>query len=315
MRKHQEPRRIGAETPQHVRVVDPARPVGAAPSWVAHLQRQVGNAATAAYLLRSAAVAPVPTVQRDPPRPVGFGQDQPETYEPAFMKDALPGAGKILRALAAVTGWMTIMHIAEEASRKETSSEVLQVIIAGGLLGGLLRDDAVAEVLPQSWLIALAQREVSSKGPLARQHLDHYLAGSGSDFVEDVATLYRQDGGFKQESEIQIDNGGALSGQFSVSQASYWSQEWQYALGAVDEVHYELVRVVDEVHAEVSIRLRDNYEWHPDEYRSWGSHIAHVALEAAKQNGAKNYWEVGQATIVLNVGRALVGKLREAKRP
>jgi hypothetical protein len=210
---------------------------------------------------------------------------------------------------------MTIYHIAQEASRKKSLSEVLQVIIAGGLLGGLLRDDAVAEILPQSWLIALAQREVTSKGPLARQHLDHYLAGSGSDFVEDVAALYQQDGGFKQESELQISGAGELSGQFQVPQPAYFSPEWQYALGAVDEVHYELLSAVDDVHAEVSIRIRDNYEWHPDEYRGWGSHIAHVALENAKQNGAKNFWEVGQATVRLSVGKTLIQKLRTASAP
>ena len=57
------------------------------------------------------------------------------------------------------------------------------------------------------------------------------------------------------------------------------------------------------------IRLRDNYEWHPDEYRGWGSHIAHVALENAKRNGAKNFWEVGQATVRLFVGKKLLKKL------
>jgi hypothetical protein len=287
---------------------------GTAP-WVILMQRQVGNAATAAYLQRTGAVPTGRAVQREPPRPVGFGQDQPETYEPAFMKDALPGVGKVFRALASLFGWMTIYHIAQEASRKKSLSEVLQVIIAGGLLGGLLRDDAVAEILPQSWLIALAQREVTSKGPLARQHLDHYLAGSGSDFVEDVAALYQQDGGFKQESELQISGAGELSGQFQVPQPAYFSPEWQYALGAVDEVHYELLSAVDDVHAEVSIRIRDNYEWHPDEYRGWGSHIAHVALENAKQNGAKNFWEVGQATVRLSVGKTLIQKLRTASAP
>lgn len=288
---------------------------GPAPHWVILMQRQVGNAAAAAYLQRTGAVPTRGVVQRDPPRPVGFGQDQPETYEPAFMKDALPGIGKVFRGLASLFGWVTIYHIAQEASRKKSFSEVLQVIIAGGLLGGILRDDAVAEILPQSWLIALAQREVASKGPLARQHLDHYLAGSGSDFVEDVATLYQQDAGFKQESEIQIDDAGELSGQFTMPQIAYSNPEWQYALGAVDEVHYKLLGAVDDVHAEVSIRIRDNYEWHPDEYRGWGSHIAHVALENAKQNGAKNFWEVGQATVRLTVGKKLIQKLTTASAP
>jgi hypothetical protein len=232
------------------------------------------------------------------------------------MKDALPGVGKVFRAWAALAGWMTIYHVAQEASRQNSLTGVLNVMIAGGLLGALAREDAIAEVVPQSWLIALAQREVSSKGPLARQHLDHYLAGSGSDFVEDVARLYQQDGGFKQQSETKIVDAAQLTGQFSVAQGGFANAEWQYALGAVDEVRYELLRAVDDVHAEVSIRIHDNYEWHPDEYRSLGgSHIAHVALEYAKQNGAKNFWEVGQATVRLHVGKELIQMLGAASAP
>ena len=249
-----------------------------------------------------------PLVQRSPPRPVGFGQDKPETYEPAFMKDALPGIAKVFYGLASLVGWTTIYHMAKEASRKKTLIEVMDVLIRGGIFG-MARADAVAEILPQSWLIALAQREVSLKGPLARQHLDHYLAGSGTDFVEDVAALYKQDSGFKQASETAISEAGELSGQFALSQGDFTNGEWQYALGAVDEVHYKLLSAVDDVNAEVLIRIRDNYEWHPDEYRSWGSHIAHVALENAKQNGAKNFWEVGEATVSLRVGAKLITAL------
>ena len=249
-----------------------------------------------------------------PGGPIGFGQDQPETYDPAFMKDALPGVSKVFIALASLVGWATVYHMAKEASRAKSLIEVMNVLIRGGIFG-IARADAVAEILPQSWLIALAQREVSLKGPLARQHLDHYLAGSGSDFVEDVAALYRQDSGVKQGSEIAIRDAGELSGQFALSQQDFNNVEWQYALGAVDEVHYKLLSAVDDGNAEVLIRIRDNYEWHPDEYRGWGSHIAHVALENAKQNGAKNFWEVGEATVRLRVGAKLIKKLRDTGAP
>ena len=56
---------------------------------------------------------------------------------------------------------------------------------------------------------------------------------------------------------------------------------------------------VDDVHAQVSISYTGQLRVAPRRYRSWGSHIAHVALEYAKQNGAKNFWEVGQATVRL----------------
>jgi hypothetical protein len=51
-------------------------------------------------------------------------------------------------------------------------------------------------------------------------------------------------------------------------------------------------------------------QWHPDEYRGWGSHVAHVALERAKENGAKNFFEVGEATVILPVGKELVDRLK-----
>jgi hypothetical protein len=75
-----------------------------------------------------------------------------------------------------------------------------------------------------------------------------------------VAALYRQDEGFKAGTEEHIKDGAALKGVTKLSQPDFVNEEWQYALGAVDEVHYELLRPIDEDHAEVKIRIRDPYE-------------------------------------------------------
>lgn len=104
-----------------------------------------------------------------------------DTYEPAFMNDAFAGRRQGLPCSGKSVRMDDVYHIAQEASRTESFNEVLQVIIGGGLLGGLLRDDAVAEILPQSWLIALAQRDVAGTprtpvpGPLSRRKREYTL--------------------------------------------------------------------------------------------------------------------------------------------
>ena len=279
------------------------RRAGVVPHVLLALQRRVGNQATSGLIDLS-------RDEDNAPKPVGFGQQAPEVYTADFLKDSEPGVTKFFRVLASAAGWTTIYHVIQEVQRQQTGADKLQVIIRAGLLGGVARGDLVADLLPQSWLIELSQREVDNAGPLARQHLDHYLAGTGTDFVEDVARLYREDDGFRAETERLIGEGAEFVGVGSIPQICYANREWQYALGAVDEVHWDVLRAVDDTHAEVKIRIRDPYQWHPDEYRTWGSHLGHVALERAKENGAREYLEVGEATITLDVGSVITKKLR-----
>jgi len=279
------------------------------------LQRLAGNHATTTIV--QPLVRALPTVQRDDgaPQPGGLDSSEHDIYAPDFIRDMSPGIAKFARALAALFGWMTVYHVVMELSRAQSTEDALNVVIRAGLLGGLLRGDLAAEVIPQSWLIALAQREVDAKGPLARLHLDHYLAGSGDDFVEDVARLYRDDDGIRAATEREIVTAQTLNGAFPLFQGDFTNAEWQYSLGAIDSLRYELIQPRDDIHGDVRIALRDPYEWHPHEYRTWSSHLAHVALERAKENGARNFWEVGQATVALRVGRGLIERLRSDHSP
>ncbi len=261
------------------------------------LQRLAGNCAVARLVQPEP--MPFPTVQpfEGVPQAPALGSSDHEVYSPGFVKDLTPGIATFARALASLVGWMTAYHLVMELKRARSTEEALNVIIRAGLFGGLMRGDLVAEVTPQSWLIA------------------HYLAGSGDDFVEDVVRLYRDDDGFRAATERVIVEAEALDGTFALSQGDFANEEWQYSLGAVDTVSYELVQRLDDTHATVRIVLRDRYEWHPHEYRGWGSHIAHVALERAKENGARDYWEVGQAIIALRVGRRLAERLQSRQNP
>lgn len=279
------------------------------------LQRLAGNCAV--VRLVQPAPMPFPTVQPAegvPPAPAFGGSDQ-EAYSPDFVKDLAPGIATFARALASLGGWMTAYHVVMQLKRARSTRDMLEVIIRAGFFGALLHEDVAAEVIPQSWLIALAQREVDAKGPLARRHLDHYLLGSGDDFVEDVARLYRDDDGFRAATERMIVEAEALDGTLALAQGDFTNPEWKYSLGAVDTVSYELVERRDDTHANVRIVLRDRYEWHPHEYRDWGSHIAHVALERAKENGARDYWEVGEAIVALRVGRRLAERRQSTPSP
>lgn len=58
------------------------------------------------------------------------------------------------------------------------------------------------------------------------------------------------------------------------------------------------------VKAQVHLTLRDPYEWHPAEARA--SQCVHQAAENLKKKGAKNYFEVGDAQIELEIDPRLV---------
>ena len=149
-------------------------------------------------------------IQRDPEREPPRVRVRPglATYEPAFMKCFAPTSGKLLWVWASLFGMgeTTLPHRQGRASRRKQSvSDVLQVIIGAGLLGGLLRDDAAAWAFSQSRRIASCAARGRRRTHTSPANTWHglSLAGSGSDFVEDVAALYQQDGGFNRNWRLR----------------------------------------------------------------------------------------------------------------
>ena len=186
--------------------------------------------------------------------------------------------------------------------------------------------------LGDRFIIGFSRWYVRKQGPLALKHLDWYLAGSGKDFVEALDEIIERDTGFRQAIIDDIVQAGSrqpagapryenLRGDAQVSQLDYQVQDYRYALGNVDHVFWE-VQTTPAARARnaampgfalVHCRLKDKYEWHPIEERP--TQCLHLALENAKLRGAKDFWEVGDADVMLNLPPDLIPTPLPTKPP
>jgi hypothetical protein len=138
--------------------------------------------------------------------------------------------------------------------------------------------------------------------PLARKHFDHYVGGSGADLKVNLADIIRRDGKFRGKLARNVRAHSA--GHFKVNQSDYGVKDFQFAIGAIDRMDYELDRPRKIVH----VWFKDRYEWHPvgfgykllpgDVRRP--SNCVHAAMVELKRSGAKDYWMVGDARIPLS---------------
>ncbi len=139
--------------------------------------------------------------------------------------------------------------------------------------------------------------------PLAQRHLDHYIAGSGSTFHEDLEDVIRRDR--KVRAKLAGHVRTSAVGHFKVNQSDFDVKDFQFAFGAIDRLDFEVNRAAGLVH----IWFQDRYEWHPvgfgyhkfpdDARRS--SNCVHAAMVELKSSGAKDFWMVGDTVIPLSL--------------
>jgi hypothetical protein len=139
--------------------------------------------------------------------------------------------------------------------------------------------------------------------PLAQQHLDHYLDGSGSTFVEDLEDVLRRDPKVRAKLAAAIRRSRA--GHIRVEQSDYDVKDFQFAFGAIDRLDFEVDRAAGLVH----VWFQDRYEWHPvgfgythfpgDIRRD--TNCVHAALVELKSEGAKDYWMIGDAVVPMSL--------------
>lgn len=138
--------------------------------------------------------------------------------------------------------------------------------------------------------------------PMAQRHLDHYIAGSGADLKVDLADMIRRDGKLRAKLAKNIRVAGV--GHFKVNQSDYGVKDFQFAIGAIDRLDFE----VDRGRGVVHVWFKDRYEWHPvgfaykllpgDVRRP--TNCVHAAMVELKSSGAKDYWMVGDTRIPLS---------------
>ncbi len=159
---------------------------------------------------------------------------------------------------------------------------------------------------------------VARYGPMALAHFNHYLAESGEDIVEPLEEIFAKDGGWRKTVIDAIIKRGrtgpfgehaydGLSGDVEILKDNMEVQDYIGAMGNIDHLFWELLTTTEARRrnvgqpgkALVHVRLRDKYEWHPADVRN--SACIHLSMEHAKRSGAKDFWEVGEADVFLDL--------------
>jgi hypothetical protein len=153
------------------------------------------------------------------------------------------------------------------------------------------------------WVATIVQNTIMSALPLARRHLAHYLAGSGSPLTVDLEDVIRRDSKFRAKLAAHVRR--AARGHFNVNQSDYGVKDFQFAFGAIDRLDFEVSHAAGRVH----VWFQDRYEWHPVGFRysrlpgdiRRPSNCVHAAMVELKSSGAKDYWMIGDAVVPLSL--------------
>jgi len=136
---------------------------------------------------------------------------------------------------------------------------------------------------------------MTSRGlTLAESHLDHYLSGSGADFPEDLEAVIRKDAGVRRVLAQAIST--RREGFVEIKQGYYANPDFLNSFGDIDRLDYEVIAASGQVH----VWFQDRYEWHPED-RSRISNCVHKAAVELKDEGAQDYWMIGEATVPMSL--------------
>ncbi len=156
------------------------------------------------------------------------------------------------------------------------------------------------------WVMRLASIRTLYDKPLAKDHLRWYFTGGGAEFVEDsnLELMLRTDSGVQKKITRNIPSGrssGIFTDHVTITQDNYSDEDFQYAFGEIDRLDFEVDFAAGTLHA----WFQDRYEWHPvypfykrmagDYLRD--TNCVHAAAVELKNDGAKDYWMKGEATI------------------
>jgi hypothetical protein len=155
------------------------------------------------------------------------------------------------------------------------------------------------------WVMRWARDLYLSIGgsPIGKDHLDHFLNGSGKDFVEDgnLELMLRTDAGVQDKIRRNLPGGkssGTFAGHLNITQDDYSSGDFRNAFGEIDRLDFEVDFAADKMRA----WFQDRYEWHPvypfydqqsGDYER-PTNCVHAAGVELKADGAKDYWMKGE---------------------
>ena len=274
------------------------------PNRLLELQRVAGNRATSQY---------VQSVQRcggeqhagcacagDETTSVQLKPAQPKTV----AKRSVPKLGKcspVQDDLKPTKPWDELQKGYEDSCTSTLSSGVKELLegklpsSAAEAKGGV---DCACAVGPPDVAANLAKARLALAGPLALALYQHFLDGSGADWVIDVDDMLRRDAGVRQKIFSAMKS-GALTGTTRLEQSDYQVDDFLFAFGGVDCVQW-IVKLPPRTKRRdttpVKIAILDYYEFHPG--RPGISQCAHAAcVELVARGSAKNFWTRGEATV------------------
>jgi hypothetical protein len=161
--------------------------------------------------------------------------------------------------------------------------------------------NALCGCFPASWIVEMARWWLRDE-PDALAHLEHYLEGSGTPYLEDVQRIFDQDPHFKESVETWIAGAGTPSDQLRDVYPSYSTGNWKNSFGEIDLIEYEILPTnfsSPDRTALVRVTIEDDYDWHPDEHRL--GPCLHTGMEIMKGKGAKSFRQIGTAIVRLKV--------------
>ena len=154
---------------------------------------------------------------------------------------------------------------------------------------------------PASWMVEIARWWLRDE-PDALAHLEHYLEGSGTPYLEDVKRIFAEDPHFKDSVERWIADAGTPSGELRDVYPWYSTGNWSNSFGGIDLIEYEILPTnfsSPDRTALVRVTIEDDYDWHPDEHRR--GPCLHTGMEIMKAKGAKSFRQIGTAIVRLKV--------------
>jgi hypothetical protein len=161
-----------------------------------------------------------------------------------------------------------------------------------------------------------------AKAPLALQHLDRYLSGTGNDFVEDdnIRHWLHQDSnirnrlkneifppGKKRKNEGHFEFGNDQKKHIPFNEFDTTkTADFKLSFGSIDRVDF----AVDFSDDTVRVWFKDRYEFHPvfrglynfvdgDFVRA--DNCIHAAAVEMKAHGAADFWMIGEAVVPLGL--------------
>ncbi len=164
--------------------------------------------------------------------------------------------------------------------------------------------DSAVFFTPDEATIWLAKQIGIGDNPIALACLDHYLKGSGKDFIIDLNKFLTDDRGVAGRLYKEITKNLISKSTFGTVKIEQWhfsSSDWHKALGTVHIEWTASFVSEDKEYLKYNIKLhfKDRYRWHPDDQRITKS--VHMVMERQKEKGAKEFWMIGNLEAPLNL--------------